>query len=96
MITNNLLIKLKERNRADAEQAKAQLLSMQGKIGVLAGIQVELDIRHSASSYDLLLITRFAAMEDMEAYLAHPIHVEVSKYIAEVMEASASVCYGTS
>ncbi|MNC19044.1 Stress responsive A/B Barrel Domain protein [compost metagenome] len=93
MITNHLLIKLKTQNLTDAEKAKAHLLGMKGKIGVLAGIQVELDIRHSAASYDLLLITRFATMEDMEVYLAHPVHLEVSKYIAEVMEASASVCF---
>ncbi len=32
MITNNLLIKLKERNNENIEKTKAALLSMQGKI----------------------------------------------------------------
>lgn len=94
MITNHLLIKLKERNTENAEKAKSMLLSMKGKIDVLRDIQVEIDIRHGEASYDLLLITQFSSMEDMEAYLSHPVHVEVSKYIADVMESGASVCYG--
>ena len=93
MITNNLLIKLKERNQENAEKAKSVLLSMKGKIDVLGGLQVEIDIRHGESSYDILLITHFSSMEDMEAYLVHPVHVEVSKYVAGVLESGASVCY---
>lgn len=93
MITNNLLIKLKERNNKNAEEAKAALLGMKGKIDFLQDLRVEIDIRHGDASYDILLITHFSSMEDMEAYLNHPIHVEVSKYIAGVLASSASVCY---
>lgn len=91
MITNTLLIKLKERN--DSEQAQSMLLSMKGKIDALLDITVEINIRHEASSYDILLVTYFSSMKDMDAYLSHPVHVEVSNYIAGVVEASASVCY---
>ena len=93
MVTNTLLIKLKERNNENAEKAKAVLLGMKGKIDVLRDLQVETDVRHGEASYDILLITHFSAMEDMEAYLIHPVHVEVSKYIAGVLESGASVCY---
>lgn len=91
MVTNTLLIKLKDRENAD--QAKATLLSMEGKIDALRDIQVEIDISRGPASYDILLVTRFATMEDMKIYLAHPVHVEVSKYIVSVMESSAAVCY---
>lgn len=93
MITNNLLIKLKTRNWDNVARAKEVLLSMKGKIEVLKDIQVETDIRNSESSYDLLLVTHFTSMADMEAYLIDPVHVEVSKYIGSVIEAGASVCY---
>lgn len=93
MITNTLLIKLKERNDETIEKTKSVLLSMEGKIEVLRGIQVQADIRRGESSYDILLITHFSSMEDMEAYLINPVHVEVSKYIAGVLEAGASVCF---
>lgn len=93
MITNNLLIKLKEQNNEIIEKTRAALLSMKGKIEVLRDLQVETDIRHGESSYDILLITKFASMEDMDAYLAHPVHVEVSKFILSVMETGAALCY---
>ena len=59
----------------------------------LRDIQVETDISRGPASYDVLLVTRFSSMDDMKTYLAHPVHVEVSKYIAGVVEASAAVCY---
>lgn len=93
MVINNLLIRLKRRDNESVMKAKDMLLSMEGKIEVLRHLQVETDMRHGVQSYDILLITRFSSMEDMEYYLAHPAHVEVSRYIAEVLEASASVCY---
>ena len=93
MITNTLLIKLKERNHETIEKTKSVLLSMDGKIEVLRGIRVQSDIRRGASSYDILLITHFDSMEEMDTYLVDPVHVEVSNYIAGVIESGASVCY---
>jgi hypothetical protein len=93
MITNNLLLKLKERNNENITKARDVLLSMQGKIEPLRDLKVEVNIRHTASSYDIVLIAQFASMEDFDAYLVHPLHIEVSKYIASVLEIGASVCY---
>jgi Stress responsive A/B Barrel Domain len=93
MITNNLLLKLKEKTSDNIEKTRDMLLSMQGKIEFLRDLRVELDIRHGASSYDIMLITQFASMKDFDAYLIHPTHVEVAKYIASVLESAAAVCY---
>jgi len=93
MITNNLLLKLKDRNEENIAAARDMLLSMQGEIEYLRDLQVEVNIRHGQSSYDLILITKFASMEDLDAYLIHPVHIEVSKYIAGVVETGAAVCY---
>ena len=93
MITNNLLIKLKERDIENITETRHVLMSMSGKIECLIDIKTELDIRHGASSFDIMLITKFDSMEDLEAYLVHPVHVEVAKYIANVMAKGASVCY---
>jgi hypothetical protein len=93
MITNNLLIKLKKRDSENIAKTRDVLLSMQGKIEPLRDLQVEVNIRPGVSSYDIILITKFASMEDLEAYLVHPVHVEVSKYIAGVLETGAAVCY---
>jgi hypothetical protein len=33
-----------------------------------------------------MLLTKFATMKDLESYLVHPVHLEVSKYISTVLE----------
>lgn len=93
MIVNNLLLKLKERTNENIAKAGELLLSMKGKIEVLRDLQVEVDIRHGGQSYDLILITKFDSMEDLDTYLIHPVHVKVSKYIGSVLDTGASVCY---
>lgn len=93
MIVNHLLLKLQDRTTASVAQTKGILLSMEGRIEVLRKIRVETDIRHGASSYDLMLITGFASMADFDTYLIHPVHQEVSAYVGNVVAAAASVCY---
>lgn len=93
MIINNLMIKLKERQPERIAAARDKLLSMEGKIEYIRDLRVETDIRSGA--YDLMLIVQYETMEDLEAYLVHPVHVEVSAYIAGVLESAASFCYET-
>lgn len=93
MIVNHLLLKLKDRTSENINMAADVLRSMQGKIEPLRGLQVETDIRRGEKSYDILLVARFNSMKDFDAYLAHPVHVEVATYIAGVLDQGASVCY---
>jgi hypothetical protein len=93
MVTNNLLIRLKNRDSASIAKARDTLLGMRGKIESLRDIRVELNIRPGAANYDLMLITQYDDMAGLEAYLVHPVHLEVSKYIVSVIDTSASVCY---
>jgi hypothetical protein len=93
MITNTLLLKLKDRRKDSIAKTRDVLLSMRGKIAFLRDIQVETNVRSGPMSYDLILIGKFDSMRDFEAYLADPIHVEVAKYIGGVLETGATVCY---
>lgn len=93
MIVNNLLLKLKNRDTENIKKTQEVLLGMKGKIEVLLDIQAELNIRSSQAAYDIILITKFASMEDMNAYLAHSVHLEVAKFIGNVLDTQASVCY---
>ena len=93
MIVNNVLLKLKSRDKNKVKEAQAVLLSMKGKIDVLLDIQVEENIRPGQPPYDLLLITKYASLEDLNAYLAHPAHLEVAQYIGGVLDTQASLCY---
>ncbi len=93
MVVNNLLLKLKNKDTDSLKQTQDTLLSMKGKIEVLLDIQAEVNIRPSQTTYDLILITKFASLEDMDRYLDHPVHIEVAKFIVSVLDTQASVCY---
>ncbi len=88
-----MLIKLKEINKESIEKARDTLLSMKGKIETLRDLKVEVDIRNG--SYDIMVITKYDSLEDLDAYLVHPVHLEVAKYIVRVVESQASLCYET-
>ncbi|NRY59231.1 Dabb family protein [Clostridium beijerinckii] len=93
MIINNLLLKLKNRDIDSIKKTQEILLSMRGKIDVLIDIQAEINIRPGESNYDIILITKFASLEDLDKYLIHPNHLEVAKFIGSVLDTQASVCY---
>jgi hypothetical protein len=92
MIANNVLLKLKNPEK-DISEVQSALLSMKGKIDILLDIQIEKNVRPEEGAYDVLFITKFASMEDLDAYLAHPAHLEVSKFIGSVLDTLASLCY---
>ncbi|AIQ65388.1 Stress responsive A/B Barrel Domain protein [compost metagenome] len=93
MLTNNLLIKLKNNSPELRSRVRERLLGMKGQIENLAGIEVREEVRTGQSAFDLMLITRFRSIEDYEAYLIHPIHVEVSAFMQGVIESGASLLY---
>lgn len=93
MIINNLLLKLRNIDADSIKKTQEILLSMRGKIEVLIDIQAEINIRPGESNYDIILITKFASLEDLDKYLIHPKHLEVAKFIASVLDTQASVCY---
>lgn len=91
-IVNHVLLKLIDHSPEQVEQARNKLLILKGKIDELMDIRVEANVRPGASAYDLILITAFASMEDLERYLVHPAHQEVAQWIGTVVETQASVC----
>lgn len=92
MIANNVLLKLKNPEK-DISEVQSALLSMKGKIDILLDIQIEKNVRPEEGAYDVLFITKFASLEDLDAYLAHPAHLEVSRFIGSVLDTLASLCY---
>ncbi len=66
-------------------------MGMKGKIPQLRHIEAGIDVLHSGRSYDIALVTRFDSIEELKEYQAHPVHVEVSKYMTSVRDSSISV-----
>lgn len=92
MIVNHLLLKLKDRSPEQIERIRTVLLGMRGQIDVLLEIQAEANVRPGPSAYDLILITKFASLADMDEYLIHPAHLDVAQLIGPALETQASVC----
>ena len=94
MIINSVMLKLKNQE-SEIKKVNDALLSMKGKIGVLKDIQVEMNIRQGAASYDLVFFTKFDSLDDMDVYINDPVHQGVGKLIGNMIESQAAVCYET-
>ena len=92
MIKHVVCFKLKEGE--SAEKAKEVLLSMEGKVPSLRGIEVGVDVLHSPRSYDLMLTVLLDDMDALAAYQKDPYHCEVVKtHMHAVMASSVAVDY---
>jgi hypothetical protein len=91
MLTHIVLFRLNEGAKGKASHLVERLLGMKGKIPQLLDIEAGVDVVRSGRSYDVALITRFASLEDMQAYQVHPVHQEVLQFVREVTAESVSV-----
>jgi diamine N-acetyltransferase len=94
-LTHVVLFKLNERDHASISLTAEILRGMEGKIAVLQDIEVGTNVVPSERAYDIVLITRFRSLADMEAYQVHPVHQGVLAHMREVMESAVAVDYET-
>jgi len=95
MFTHIVFFKLKETTQKNLQKAKNILLSMEGNIPMLKYLEVGVDELHTERSYDIVLITRFDSLDDMNAYQIHPYHVaQVLAPLKDMIESSKAVDYG--
>lgn len=85
MIRHIVMFKLKEFENAEAKQAKLneikeRLEALIDKIEVLKSIHVDFNC-NPAETWDLILTTELASLDDVNAYANHPEHVAVAKGI---------------
>ena len=83
MIRHIVMFKLKEFENAEAKQAKLneikeRLEALIDKIEVLKYIHVDFNC-NPAETWDLILTTELATLEDVNTYANHPEHVAVAK-----------------
>ncbi|WP_291582868.1 Dabb family protein [Clostridium sp. UBA6640] len=94
MFTHIVFFKLKETTYENLQKAKNILLSMEENIPMLKYLEVGLDELHTERSYDIVLITRFDSLDDMNAYQIHPYHVaQVLTPLKDMIESSKAVDY---
>jgi hypothetical protein len=94
MITHIVFFKLKDQAPENIANAKAVLLSMDGKIPLLRHLEVGADLVRSDRSYDLALVTKFESLADLQAYQVHPYHAgEVVPYVRSAAASILAVDY---
>jgi hypothetical protein len=93
MINHVVVFKLKDRTPENIEKVRAKLAALGDKIPFLRHFEVGVDVLHSERSYDLALLAKFDSLPDLQAYLDHPVHQEVVKYLLTVRESTITVDY---
>lgn len=71
------------------DYVKKGLSGLTGLIPGLKSVKVEFDVLHSERSFDMIYISEFESMEDLEAYQINPDHLKVAEFIRSVRIAQA-------
>ena len=97
MINHVVLFKLKEYSPKEKNEAiielKTLLERLKDKIDVVKFLEVGVNYELEAKSYDLVLLSHFETLEDLDEYRVHPEHLKVVKRIGETTVSRAAVDY---
>ena len=98
MIKHIVMWKLKEfaECHTKAENAaiiKDKLEQLNEKLDLIQYLEVGINDSLSNTDFDAALISEFLTLDDLQAYLVHPLHVEIAEFIKEVRTDRAVVDY---
>lgn len=94
MIKHIVCFKLAQPTPELLEQTKEILLSMDGKVDLLRGIEVGVDFLKSDRSYDIILQVWLEDEKALDAYQNDPYHCDVvKKHMHAVASSSVAVDY---
>ena len=79
MIKHVVLFKFKEESKNQITQAKEVLMSMEGNVPTIKGIEVNIDELKSPRSFDIMLTVVLDSFETLEEYQKDPYHAGVVK-----------------
>ena len=68
------------------EIVKEKLYDLVPIISEIKRMEIGFDITESEMSMDLMLLTEFDSVDDMNKYSVHPKHLEVAKFVRAVTE----------
>ena len=89
-VKDKALGKTKEENIADI---KIMLEKLKTVITEIKDIEVGINVEDLTGSHDIVLYTTFENEEDLDAYQKHHEHLEVAKFIRQVVADRACVDY---
>ncbi len=89
-VKDKALGKIKEEN---INAIKIMLENLKSLIREVKDLEVGINIEELTGSHDIVLYTTFENEQDLDAYQKHPEHLEVAKFIREVVTDRACVDY---
>lgn len=92
MIKHTVCFKLKDNSPEECNKAAQILLSMEGNVELLRGIEVGVDFLHSPRSYDIILQVLLDDEKALEEYQKDEYHCSVvKKHMHSVAESSVAI-----
>ena len=89
------IVMWKLRNPRDAAKFKAQLDSCQGLVPGMREFEVAVRTEGLEANVDVVLVSAFDDRAALQAYLEHPVHVEVSAVLGGLRESRTVLDYET-
>jgi hypothetical protein len=98
MIKHVVMIKLKDypaamERKMKLDNIKAELEALPNKISEIKFYEIGINVAVSPVAYDIVLISEFENMKDLNIYREHPEHKRVLDIIAEAKDSSVVVDY---
>ncbi len=97
MINHVVLFKLKTFPQKEKEEKLAGFkLALEGlvnKIPEIKFMEVGLNYQTDSKSFDIVLLSHFNSVADLDTYSKHPEHLKVVSLFSEVIESRAAVDY---
>jgi hypothetical protein len=93
MIMHIVLFKLKDRRVEEVAKAREKLMELAGRVPQLRSLEVGADVVRAERSFDLGLLATFDSLADLQAYQAHPHHVQIGSHMRGLAETIVSVDY---
>ena len=76
--------------RENMELVKERLEALPALIPQIKKLEVTFDVKGSEFSSDVMLLTEFDSLEDLETYIVHPDHQKVGPLVRSVAEVRMS------
>ncbi len=82
----------KEKN---IREVKKHLEGLPAKIDVIRSLEVGINVVSQERAFDIVLVSTFDNLDDLEKYRVHPAHQDFVAYVGKLREKVASVDYET-
>jgi hypothetical protein len=92
MLTHIVVWKYKDEvSQEIRKEHQVKLANLKNVITEIVDLKVGADVLHLARSYDTGLVATFKNLEDLDAYMVHPVHQEVANLGKEIAAHVVSV-----